>query len=147
MRLPIPSIIPFEMRLIISSDASYLSESAARLRAAEFLYLGFNDDPQKSRLNGTVEVISTILTSVTASSAIFTNAKAAASTCATLSGLGYPQSDKPLISDNSTAIGFTNKTTKLKRSKAMDMRYHWIRNPAALVSNSVRWGFRQDQHR
>jgi hypothetical protein len=28
--------------------------------------------------------------------------------------------------DNSTALGILNKTIKHKRSKEMDMRYHWL---------------------
>jgi hypothetical protein len=28
--------------------------------------------------------------------------------------------------DNSTADGFANKRTKIKRSKAMDMRFYWV---------------------
>jgi hypothetical protein len=32
----------------------------------------------------------------------------------------------PLRTDNSTAYGIVNETIKKKRSKAMDMRYHWL---------------------
>jgi hypothetical protein len=30
--------------------------------------------------------------------------------------------------DNSTAFGIMNETIKQKRSKAMDMRYHWLKD-------------------
>ena len=45
-----------------------------------------------------------------------------------LSALGYPQPPTHLYADNSAAVGIANDTVKLKRSKAIDMRYHWIRN-------------------
>jgi hypothetical protein len=32
----------------------------------------------------------------------------------------------PLRTDNSKAFGILNETIKQKRSKAMEMRYHWL---------------------
>jgi hypothetical protein len=32
----------------------------------------------------------------------------------------------PVQVDNSTAYGFANKSIKIKRTKAIDMRYHWV---------------------
>jgi hypothetical protein len=40
--------------------------------------------------------------------------------------LGHKQPATPLRTDNSTAFGILNETIKQKRSKAMDMRYHWL---------------------
>ena len=31
-----------------------------------------------------------------------------------------------MITDNTTANGIANNTVRLKRSKAIDMRYHWV---------------------
>jgi hypothetical protein len=42
--------------------------------------------------------------------------------------LGHQQPATPLRTDNSTAFGILNETIKQKRSKAMDMGYHWITN-------------------
>ena len=44
-----------------------------------------------------------------------------------LAALHYPQSTTDIVTDNQTAAGIVSRTVKLKRSKAMDMRYHWIR--------------------
>jgi hypothetical protein len=44
----------------------------------------------------------------------------------TLTELGNTQPPTPLRTDNSIAFGILNKTIKQKRSKAMDMRYHWL---------------------
>ena len=37
-----------------------------------------------------------------------------------------PQPPTPIQVDNSTAVGISNKSIKQKRSKAMDIRFHWI---------------------
>ena len=42
--------------------------------------------------------------------------------------LGHPQPATPIKVDNSTADGFANDTIKQKRSKVIDMRFHWIRD-------------------
>ena len=45
-----------------------------------------------------------------------------------LSRLGYPQPPTTILCDNTTAIGLANDNIKMKRSKAIDMRFHWIRD-------------------
>ena len=42
--------------------------------------------------------------------------------------LGQPQPATPIQVNSSTANGFSNGTVKLKRSKAIDMRFYWIRD-------------------
>jgi hypothetical protein len=42
--------------------------------------------------------------------------------------LGYPQPPTTILFDNTTAIGLANDNIKMKRSKAIDMRFHWIRD-------------------
>jgi hypothetical protein len=44
----------------------------------------------------------------------------------TLTELGHTQPPTHIITDNSTAYDIMNKTIKQKRSKAMDMQYHWL---------------------
>ena len=53
--------------------------------------------------------------------------------------LGYPQHTIQMISDNSCAVGIANNTVKQKRSKAIDMRYHWIRDQVQQRKISVIW--------
>ena len=134
------------MRLIVWSDVSYLSESNARSRAGGYHYLSAYGDPATAKPNGAVDVISTIiLTVVSAASeaetaALFINGQAAMPTRNTLADLGYPQLGTPLITDNTTALGFTKNTVRLKRSKAIDMRYYWIRDRVKLGDYTVTWG-------
>jgi hypothetical protein len=58
--------------------------------------------------------------------ACFHNAKIGAQLRVTLTEVGHFQSPTPLRTENSTTFGILNETIKQKRSKAMDMRYHWL---------------------
>jgi hypothetical protein len=46
----------------------------------------------------------------------------------TLEELGHVQGPTPIQVDNTTSDGFANGTMNQKRSKAMDMRWYWIRD-------------------
>jgi hypothetical protein len=56
------------------------------------------------------------------------NAKEACPEIICLEELGHPQPPTPIVTDNSTAVGIANDTVKQKRSKAIDMRYYWLRD-------------------
>ena len=45
----------------------------------------------------------------------------------TLEKMGYSQPPTPAQFDNSTALGIATRTIKQRKSKAMDMRFYWIR--------------------
>ena len=53
--------------------------------------------------------------------------------------LGHPQPATPIQVDNSTADGFANDTIKQKRSKAIDMRFYWIRNRTSQGQFLIYW--------
>jgi hypothetical protein len=42
--------------------------------------------------------------------------------------------------DNNTAIGYSNGTIKQKRTKAMDIRFYWIKDRARQGQFNVYWG-------
>ena len=42
--------------------------------------------------------------------------------------MGHPQGPTPVQVDNTTDVGFANKTTKQKMSKAIDMRLYWLQD-------------------
>eukprot|EP00804_Cyclotella_cryptica_P000211 CCRYP_016197-RE/>CCRYP_016197-RE protein AED:0.49 eAED:0.44 QI:0/-1/0/1/-1/0/1/0/142 len=44
-----------------------------------------------------------------------------------LNELGHPQPPTPIQIDNSTALGVVTNIIQPKRTKAMDMRFHWLR--------------------
>ena len=135
-----------DMRLVVWSDASYLSESKSRSRAGGLHYLSSVSDPTSAPVNGAIEAVSTIIPTVVSAASeaelagLFLNGQAAVSTRHTLADLGYPQDPTPLITDNTTALGIANRSVRLKRSKAIDMRYHWIRDRVDLGDYVVLWG-------
>ena len=53
--------------------------------------------------------------------------------------MGYPQTTTTIVTDNSTASGIANDTIKQQRSRAIDMRYHWIRDRVVQGQFKVTW--------
>jgi hypothetical protein len=116
------------------SDASYLSRSHARSVAGAYLFLGnFNKTTQ---INGPIHVFSTIIPCIVASAgeaeyaALFALGQQAAALRTILCDMGHPQQPTILLCDNTTAIGIAMDmdTIKQKQTKAIDMRFHWIRD-------------------
>jgi hypothetical protein len=134
-----------DMRLITHSDASYLSETKARSRAGGFHFLGTNAPPDTQYVNGAIHAISSIIPAVTSSAteaeyaALFLNAVDAEGIRLQLSDLGFPQGATPLISDNKCAVGIGNSTVKIRRTKAMDMRWHWVRDRIRQEHFTLTW--------
>ena len=60
--------------------------------------------------------------------ALFAGAQHAASLRTILNDLGYPQPPTIIMCDNTCAIGIATDSIKQKRSKAIDMRFHWVRD-------------------
>jgi hypothetical protein len=127
-----------DMLLYVESDASYHSVPKARSRAVGFHYLSDKvDDPatQQPPMNGPINVLCKTIKPVLVSAAecelggLFLNGQEAVPEHSiTLEELGHPQSATPMVTDNSTAMGIANDSIKQKRSKAMDVRFHWIRD-------------------
>jgi hypothetical protein len=46
----------------------------------------------------------------------------------TLEEMGHQQPATPIQADNACAVGLANDTVKQKRSKAIDMRFYWVRD-------------------
>ena len=53
--------------------------------------------------------------------------------------MGHAQPATPLHTDNCTAHGFLNETTKQKRTKAIDLRFWWLAHRARLNHFSIHW--------
>ncbi len=129
-----------DMVLHIDSDASHLSLPQARSRAGGYYYMSAKSHQsiiaptQAIPLNGAVFVLSHKLRNVMASAAeaevgaLFENGQEAVSLRNTLTDLGHQQPPTPIKTDNSTAAGITNNTMKQRKSKAMDMRFYWLRD-------------------
>ena len=135
---------PSEMILHVHSDASYLSEPKARSRAGGYFFLGNHPDkPDKDNgpiLNPT-GVIKVVLSSAAEAetAALFTNMKEAVILRTMLDEMGHPQPPTPVQVDNSTACGIANDNIKQQRSKAIDMRFYWVRDRVDQGQFKVFW--------
>jgi hypothetical protein len=56
-----------------------------------------------------------------------------------LEEMGHPQPATPVVTDNSTATGIANSTVKQRRSKAIDMRYYWVRDHSDQKQFHIIW--------
>ena len=121
------------MVLHLASDASYLSAPRARSRAAGYHYLS-NGDTTNPPWNAPVHVLVKIMKNVMSSAAeaevgsAFMNAQDACPTRTALIEMGHPQPATPLETDNKCAEGILTGTVKQKRSKAIDMRFYWLKD-------------------
>ncbi len=130
----INAIIYHASDMIIFShvDASYLSRSHARSVAGAYFFLGNRNQPLK--FNGAVHVFSSIIPCIVSSAgeaeyaALFAGGQHAASLRTILADLGNPQPPTIIMCDNTCAIGIASDSIKQKRSTAIDMRFHWIRD-------------------
>ena len=143
-----------EMALHVHSDASYLSEKRARSRAGGLFFLSSklsppNIAPLPNSIpppnNGAVHVHSSIISAVMPSAteaetgALFYNGKEAAMLRNSLRDMGHPQTATPIQTDNACAAGIANETVKQRRSKAMDMRFYWIRDRVRQGQFLIHW--------
>jgi hypothetical protein len=134
------------MILHIHSDASYLSENEAKSRAGGFFYMGSDTKPDKKLTNGAILIISKVLKHIMSSAAeaeigaVFINAKEGSVLMTTLEELGHKQLPTPMDTDNTTATGYINGTIKQKRTKAMDIRFYWIKDRVKQGQFNVYWG-------
>lgn len=137
-----------DMRLFIQSDASYLSRPKSRSVAGGVFYLGNNNQP--TTINGPCLALSTIIPVVVSSvaeaeyAAVFMNAKEGASLRAILDSIGYPQPTTDILCDNMCAVGLASDTVIPKKTKSIDMQFHWIRDRVRQQQFNVTW--RQGAH-
>ena len=71
--------------------------------------------------------------------ALFINAKEAVVLKTTAQEMGHAQPPTPVQTDNTTASGIVNGTMKQRRIKAMDMRFHRIKDQIAQKQFEVYW--------
>jgi hypothetical protein len=138
-----------DMVLHIHSDASYLSEAKARSTVGGYYFLNGKDDPTgkvEPELNGNIHVECRILRVVVASAAeaetaaLFHNGQEGAALRNILEEMGFKQeSPTPIQADNTVSTGIVNDTVKAKRTKAMDMRFYWIKDRVKQGQFRIYW--------
>ena len=123
------------MVLAVHSDASYLSEKKARSRAGGHFFLSADqeDPPNNGAVLNIAQIIRAVMTSAAEAEigAMFINAREAVPTRKTLEEMGHPQPKTPMQTDNTAAQAVVTNNVQPKRTKAMDMRFHWLRDRAA----------------
>jgi hypothetical protein len=72
--------------------------------------------------------------------AVFINTKEGEVLRTSLEELGHHQPPTPLETDNTTATGYSNGTITRKRTKAIDMRFYWIKDRVKQAQFNVYWG-------
>ena len=145
-----------DMILWAHSDASYLSEPKARSRAGGFYYLSakpqypITASQPAPPANGAIATKCKILDHMISSAseaetgAGYYNAKQLLPLRQTLIELGHPQEATPLQLDNQSATQILNDTVSQKRSKAMDMRFYWLRDRVKQQQFHIYW--KQGKH-
>ena len=95
--------------------------------------------------NGAILTVATIIKAVMSSAAeaelgaLFINAKEAVYLRRILEEMGHPQPRTPIQTDNTTTEGVINNKIQPKRTKAMDMRFHWLRDREAQGQFNIYW--------
>jgi hypothetical protein len=132
-----------DMQLVMQTDASFNSRSKGRSVAGAIAYLTNTDTPH--HINGSIWNQSAIIPVVCASAAeaeyaaLFMGAQQAAWLRTILQALGYPQRTTPILCDNSCAVGIATDTVKIKRTKSIDLRFHWVRDRVRQGQFAVLW--------
>merc|ERR1711966_627542 len=120
------------MKLAVHSDVSYLSEPKARSGAGGHFFL--SDETSVPGNNGAVLNITHIIKHVMASATeselavLYIMANEAMYIRIILEEMGHKQPPTPLQTDNAMAEAVCNGKIQPKRTKAMDMRFHWLRD-------------------
>jgi hypothetical protein len=133
------------MKLVIHSDVSYLSEPKARSRAGGHFFLTKkNNDtvPANGAVLNIAQVIKAVMSSAAEAElgAQYINAKQAVPIRHKLKELGHPQgkTQNTIQTGNSTANRVVNSKIQPKQTKATDMRFYWLKDrEAQIFSNSI----------
>jgi hypothetical protein len=131
-----------EMILAVHSDASYLSEPKARSRAGGHFFLSTNAEmpPNNGAILNLARVIKNVMASATEAelAALYINAREAVYIHIILEELGHQQPPTPL-KFNAMADAVVNGKIQPKRTKAMDMRFHWLRDRECQQQFKIYW--------
>ena len=132
-----------EMTLAAHSDASYLSEPKARSRAGGHFFLSNNATipPNNGAVLNIAHIIKHVMASATEAelAALYIMAREAVYIRIILEEMGHKQPPTPLQTDNSMAEAVINGKITPKRTKAMDMRFHWLRDRKCQEQFRIYW--------
>ena len=120
------------MVLAAHSDASYLSETNTQSRAGGHFFLSRNSTiPQNNgAFLNIAHIIKHLMSSATEAklAGLYIMARKAVYIRIILEEMGHKQPPTPLQNDNLMAEAVTNGKVQPKHTKAMDKRFHWLRD-------------------
>eukprot|EP00804_Cyclotella_cryptica_P006178 CCRYP_015259-RA/>CCRYP_015259-RA protein AED:0.43 eAED:0.43 QI:0/0/0/0.66/0.5/0.33/3/0/361 len=132
-----------DMILGVHSDASYLSEPNARSRASGHFFLSNNAavPPNNGAILNIAHIIKHIMASATEAKlgALYITAHEAVFLRIILEELGHRQPATPIQTDTVMAEGVINGKVQPKRTKAMDMRFHWLSDRECQEQFCIYW--------
>jgi len=132
-----------DKKLAVHSDASYLSVPKARSQAGGHSFL--SSDTTVPGNNGAVlniaHIIKHVMTSATEAelAALYIMAREAVYIHIILEEMGHKQPPTPLQTDNAMADAGCNGKVQPKRTKAIDVRFHWLRDKECQEQFRIYW--------
>ncbi len=132
-----------KMILGVHSDASYLSEPKARSRAGGHFFLSndTNIPPNNGAVLNIAHIIRHVMSSATEAelAAIYIMAREAIYIRIILEEMGHKKPPTLVQTDNAMVEAVTNRKVQPKRTKAMDMRFHWLRDQECQRQFRIYW--------
>jgi hypothetical protein len=135
-----------DMKLAVHSNASYLSEPQARSSSRAGGHFFLSNEATIPANNGAVlniaHIIKHVMTSATKAelAALYIMAREAVCIRIVLTEMGHKQPSTPLQTDNATTEAVCNGKIQPKQTKAMDMRFHWLRDRQCQEQFRIYWG-------
>ncbi len=132
-----------KMILVVHSGSGCCSEKKLRSQARGHFF--FSNKDKFPPNNGAIFTNATIIKAVMASAvkaelgALYLKTKEAVYLQQILIEMGHPQPQTPIQTDNTMAEGVTNKKIQPKCTKAMDVRFHWLRDRESQDQFKIYW--------
>jgi len=127
----------------LNRDASYLSEQQARSRAGGHFFLSNKATIPANNgiLFNIAHIMKHVMTSATEAelAALYIMAQEAIYIRIVLTEMGHKKPSTPLQTDNATAEAVCNGKIQPKQTKAMDMRFHWLRDRQCQEQFRIYW--------
>ena len=121
-----------DMVLAVHSNTGYLNELEARSRAGGHFFLSSNAKipTNNGAILNVVQIIKTVMSSAAEAKlgALYVMAREAVYIRHILKKMGHKQPATPIQTDISTAKGVINSKIQPKQTKAMNMRFYWLRD-------------------
>ena len=137
------------MCLHIDSDAAYLVQPKARSRVGGHFFLSDNPPPAPAKPtpkpNGPIHTECSTIRAVMSSAAeaetgaIFINGQKAIPMRTALQEMNHPQPPTTMKTDSATSHGILTGNMRRKKSKAFDMRFHWMKDRILQAQFHLYW--------